>query len=99
MISYYAAASIGSVQPSNGPLSGGNHITILGANLGSGTDITAVLLGGLLCTVKHQTTSTVTVLAAVGTSVGVTNITVASTSFGTSVKTSVYTYNSRTYTM
>jgi len=54
------------VTPSTGPAAGDNEVTIFGDNLGNGTDITSVVLCGSakVKSIKSQTTSTVTVIAA-----------------------------------
>lgn len=57
---YTAVRGIRSLQPPSGPLTGGNTITILGTDLGSGNDISAVLLNGVAATIVTQSAEQVT---------------------------------------
>lgn len=90
-----AAGIITAVTPATGPVAGTNTLTISGSNLGSGSDITAVLLGNTAATVSAQTVSDVTVVAPAGTA-GPVSVTVRSASRGTATLQNAYTYNART---
>eukprot|EP00698_Gefionella_okellyi_P025823 TRINITY_DN9606_c0_g1_i1.p1 TRINITY_DN9606_c0_g1~~TRINITY_DN9606_c0_g1_i1.p1 ORF type:complete len:5899 (-),score=1194.87 TRINITY_DN9606_c0_g1_i1:131-16627(-) len=84
---------ITTVTPSNGRVVGGNSVTISGTTpLGAGSDIVSVLFGTSAASLQSQTTTSVVALAPSGIT-GVVNITVVSTSFGTAVRISGYTYN------
>lgn len=85
------------VSADNGPYSGGNLITIYGDALGDGGDITNVTVCGIgVADIVAQTATSVTVEVTGGVP-GSGDIVVQSSSEGTAVLTSGYTYNPRGY--
>ena len=84
--------SIVSVIPTNGPLIGGNTVTITASgNLGL-NDITSVLLGTCPAAITGQSSTTVTVVAKPCSTSGKQSVVVDSTFFGISTFAG-YTYN------
>lgn len=75
---------------------GGDTITIAGANLGSGSDITAVTLNTLPATILSQTRSSVLVTAPPSTAAGTGNVVVSSTSRGQTTAVNRFTYEAST---
>lgn len=74
--------------PDNGPLAGGNLVTLTGSNLGDGGDITLVSWGGdSNAAIQTQSTSQVVVQAPALSTNGNVTVTVQSTSFGTATAT------------
>jgi hypothetical protein len=65
---------------------------VAGSNLGSGTDITAVTLGGVAATIVSQSATQAVVTAGAGNAVGAVNVTVRSTSFGTATRADGFSY-------
>eukprot|EP00741_Cyanophora_paradoxa_P015898 tig00020909_g15349.t1 len=94
--SYNVAGSISTVAPVNGPLLGGARTTVTGTNIGSGSDITAVLFGGENSTIVSQTSRQVVVDTGPGSAAGTVSVSVVSTAFGTSTKAASYTFASIT---
>eukprot|EP00698_Gefionella_okellyi_P005120 TRINITY_DN146_c0_g2_i1.p1 TRINITY_DN146_c0_g2~~TRINITY_DN146_c0_g2_i1.p1 ORF type:complete len:3536 (-),score=1053.92 TRINITY_DN146_c0_g2_i1:83-9331(-) len=93
--SYNPLGQISTVSPVSGPLAGGNLVTITGTGIGSGNDITTVLLDDVVAQIQPtgQTNSQVVVLAGASPVAGIGNVTVVSTSIGTSSRSGLYTYN------
>jgi len=89
------AGVIADVIPNSGPLYGTNYVTILGSNLGNGSDISSVLLNNISATIVKQNQSSVVVIASGSTSVG-SGVVVFSVSFGYSFSNN-YTYNPRMF--
>jgi hypothetical protein len=79
------------VSPNTGLVWGGTEVMISGSNLGNGTDITNVTLCGVTATMISQTTNSVTVISGPGTA-GVGDVTVQSTSYGTTTKVNGFEY-------
>eukprot|EP00698_Gefionella_okellyi_P010305 TRINITY_DN2665_c0_g3_i2.p1 TRINITY_DN2665_c0_g3~~TRINITY_DN2665_c0_g3_i2.p1 ORF type:complete len:3735 (+),score=895.51 TRINITY_DN2665_c0_g3_i2:675-11207(+) len=91
---YNAAGSISSLSPNNGPLAGGNSVTILsGSSIGSGDDITQVTLAGQVATITGQTSASVTVVAASASVAGAGDVVLFSTSLGNASLVNGYIYN------
>ena len=89
-----SAGTIAPASPNNGPLAGKNLVAISGTDLGSGADITNVLLRGVSATIQPgQTATNLIVLAGACVSWGPGDILVQSTSRGTSLLTNGYSYN------
>jgi len=81
------------ITPSNGRYAGGFAVTILGTNLGNGSDITNVTLCGVsVSNIVTQSSTQVVVLAGTG-APGAGGVSVYSTSYGPTTKTNVFTYN------
>lgn len=93
----FAAGSVTSLTPNNGPVAGTNIVTISGTNLGSGTDITAVLFGNTAAEVRTQTNNNAVVTVPPG-AAGPATVTIRSTSRGEAVLSNAYTYNAGTPT-
>ena len=90
----YVVPQITGVNPSNGPLVGGNTVTISGSFLGRTNDITSVTLKGVSATITEQSATQVKVTAGNGTAAeGIGDVVVNSTFYGTTTKTDGYTYN------
>ncbi len=81
--------------PSRGPWSGGNPVTIHGANLCAGGDVTNVFLCGVaVASVDNATPTQVVVTAGVGPTTGATgDVVVWSESLGAKTYTNAYAYN------
>ena len=78
------APQVQAVVPNQGLVTGGALITVVGAGLGSGSDITAVTLAGISATIVSQTVNQVVVQSgAVNVAPTVTAVVVYSTSRGT----------------
>lgn len=94
-----AAGIVTVATPDNGPLVGGNIVTISGTNFGSGSDITSVTLNGVAVSqIVSQTASNVVVVAGDGTGhQGSGSIVVQSISIGTSTLANSYAYNPGTH--
>ena len=76
-----------------GPLAGGNALTVTNGLLGSGSDITNVLVGGVRATIVAQGSNWVTLLAPATGATGLKDIAVQSTSVGTVFLPGAYTVN------
>jgi N-acetylneuraminic acid mutarotase len=87
-----AVTVIASLSATNGPWGGGNTITISGAGLGSGTDITNVTICGISAAIQSQTANSVTVLVGASGS-GTGNIKVYSIGSKVTTLPGAYTYN------
>jgi hypothetical protein len=89
-----AAPSITSFVPSNGPLAGGNRVTLIGVRLGN-SDVTAVAFGptGTEPAVTWLTSTLVVVVAPAQSTAGAVTVSLTSTSFGTGISTGSYTAN------
>ena len=84
---------ITSVSPDNGPLTGGNTVTIIGIGLGSGSDITAVSIKDVAAAIVSQSATQVVVTAGDGTGhAGIGDVVVTSTSSGVTTEADAYTY-------
>ena len=72
------------MSPSEGPAAGNTIITIIGTSLGSGSDITAVTVGGAsVLSINQQSSSQVIVVTSSDGSKGTVDVVVVSTSKGT----------------
>ena len=91
-IGAWANAGITMVAPDRGPSGGGNRVTIGGAGLGSGSDITNVTLCGVAAALDSQSATQVVVRAGAGGS-GTGDVVVCSTSAGATVLPQGYAYN------
>jgi hypothetical protein len=81
------------VAPASGAFAGGYTVTIIGSNLGNGSDITNVTICGVKATVlPGQSATQVVVTAGVSGSAGLGDVRVFSTSFGETVKSTAFTY-------
>eukprot|EP00698_Gefionella_okellyi_P007192 TRINITY_DN1746_c0_g3_i1.p1 TRINITY_DN1746_c0_g3~~TRINITY_DN1746_c0_g3_i1.p1 ORF type:complete len:3456 (-),score=1009.01 TRINITY_DN1746_c0_g3_i1:120-9059(-) len=90
---YNPVGTVSSVTPDNGPLAGGNTVTISGTAFGNGSDITQVRLKGILVSaIVSQTANSVVVVPTVSGPSGSGAVTIYSTSFGVATGMS-YTYN------
>eukprot|EP00741_Cyanophora_paradoxa_P005354 tig00000880_g5192.t1 len=85
---------IATVLPNNGPLYGGNKVTITGSDLASGTgsDITSVYLGEVPATIVSKSPYSVVVTAGAAASAGTRDVVVTSGT-GSTRRTLAYTYN------
>ena len=54
---------ITAVVPKNGPLAGGNLVTLIGASLSNGTDVKLVRLAGITASIVTQTSASIVVTA------------------------------------
>jgi hypothetical protein len=78
----------------SGPEEGGQILTVFGGPLGSGTDITTVLLGdNAATTVLSQSATHVVVMTAPAPSLGRVSVSTHSTSVGIATIPNAYTYN------
>lgn len=84
--------TLGGTSMNNGPAVGGNTLTITGAGLGNGSDITNVTICGVAAVIQSQTANSVTVVVATGAS-GTGDIKVYSASLGVTTFANGYTYN------
>jgi N-acetylneuraminic acid mutarotase len=83
----------GAISVTNGPVGGGNTLTISGIGLGNGSDITNVTICGVTAMIQSQTANSVTVVVAAG-EVGTTgDIKIYSASSGVTTFANGYTYN------
>ena len=82
----------GSISPSNGPIGGGNTLTITGSGLGNGSDITNVTICGVTAAIQSQTADSVTVVVGPDGD-GTGDIRVDSVSRGVTTFSYAYTYN------
>eukprot|EP00698_Gefionella_okellyi_P015557 TRINITY_DN4392_c0_g3_i2.p1 TRINITY_DN4392_c0_g3~~TRINITY_DN4392_c0_g3_i2.p1 ORF type:complete len:4249 (-),score=1037.24 TRINITY_DN4392_c0_g3_i2:134-12388(-) len=89
----YVAGSVTSVIPTNGALAGGTRVTLIGSNLGSGSDIASVLFGGLSASLVSQTASSVIVTTPAGAGPGLVTVVINSGSFGSTSSTNAYRFN------
>ena len=81
------------VEPNFGSWEGGTVVTIIGPDLGNGTDITNVTLCGVrVAEISSQTSSQVVVVAGRSFAVGTGDVKVYSTSQGVAVGTNLYSY-------
>ena len=89
---YYRLGSTG-VSPTSGDSAGGFAVTIMGADLGDGTDITNVTLAGVAATIQAgQTATSVVVIAGAAGGPLTGDVRVQSSSRGESVKSNAFTY-------
>ena len=77
----------------NGPYAGGNSITITNGTLGNGSDITNVMIGGVVATVTGQGTSWVAITLPAAGSASAKDVVIQSTSEGQATLPNAYTYN------
>lgn len=82
----------GGVVPASGPWQGGYGVTISGSNLGSGTDITNVMLGGVRATIVSQSATQVVVTARRATVSGPVEVRVYSRSQGVTARAGGFEY-------
>ncbi|NCD35245.1 MAG: hypothetical protein EOL87_17770 [Spartobacteria bacterium] len=94
---YNKAGEINLIEPDNGPLNGGRSITINGIRLGSGTDITNVIIKGVTAEIQSQLDSEVVVIIgdadALGVNAGLGDVMVQSVSRGTTINRDAFLYN------
>lgn len=89
---YNPAGTINNVDPAVGPVLGQARVTISGSSLGSGSDITAVLVKGVAATIVSQTPNSVIVTTGAATQ-GQGDVEVRSLSFGVARRVNAYLYN------
>ena len=77
----------------SGPYAGGNSITITNGTLGNGSDITNVIVGGVVATITGQGANWVTIILPAASAAGTVDIVVQSTSEGDTTFSNAYTYN------
>ena len=92
-----AAGTINNVDPAVGPIIGQSRVTISGSSLGSGSDITSVLIKGVAAAIVSQTPSSVIVTTGAATQ-GQGDVEVHSVSFGSARLVNAYLYNDSTFT-
>ena len=80
------------VEPSSGVCAGGYLVTIGGANLCNGSDVTSVTLCGFAATVVSQSATQIVVTAGSATGAVTGDVVIVSTTFGTTVKPNVFAY-------
>ncbi|HAS81706.1 MAG TPA: hypothetical protein DCS43_03265, partial [Verrucomicrobia bacterium] len=80
------------VSTNSGPYSGGNTLTLTNGVIGSGTDITNVLVGGVAATIVAQGETWVTFVVPAATNAGSASIIVQSASLGQRVVNGIYEY-------
>lgn len=78
--------------PSSGPVSGGTTVAILGANLGSGPDVTSVTLCGIPATIVSQTPWRVIVQSSAAAAPTNGSVSVISTGYGSTTRTNGFAY-------
>jgi len=98
MYTYGPEPVINAIIPDNGPLAGGNTVTLLGAALGNGSDIYQVTIGNMTARILSQTNSNITIMAPPGANDTMYNATVYSLSEGR-VSVFGYTYNPRMFNL
>eukprot|EP00698_Gefionella_okellyi_P008903 TRINITY_DN2236_c0_g1_i2.p1 TRINITY_DN2236_c0_g1~~TRINITY_DN2236_c0_g1_i2.p1 ORF type:complete len:2997 (-),score=691.31 TRINITY_DN2236_c0_g1_i2:204-8054(-) len=82
---YNVIPSLSAITPDRGPQYDPINVTITGSNLGNGSDITSVFFNQMRGIIVDQDTSYVVIITTNGTCcVGLTNVTLDSTSFGVS---------------
>ena len=79
------------VSPSAGSCTGGYQVVIIGSNLGDGSDVTGVTLGGVSASIQSQSATQLVVLAGAG-AAGLGDVRIYSTSYGETVKSNAFTY-------
>ena len=89
------AGSSFTVTTNDGPYAGGGSLTISNGLMGSGSDITNVLVGSQSATITAQGSNWVTITLPSATEAGPADVTVQSASQGESVYLNAYTYNGR----
>jgi len=80
------------VVPPGGPTAGGTRVTILGSQLGNGSDVTNVMLCGVVATIVTQNTSRVVVQTGPAPIPTNGDVVVYSTSYGSILRTNSFTY-------
>jgi len=91
-----ASSGMGDVIPASGPLAGGNSVVVTNAGtLGSGGDITNILVGGQSAAAAGQGADWVSFLAPASLRADVVDVVVQSTSVGNSSFGGAYVYNPR----
>jgi hypothetical protein len=91
---YNLPGVITAVTPGSGICSGGQFVSIVGSNLGSGSDVTAVSLNEVAAARIERQTATLIVVTSGGTitASGPGEVVIQSTSFGRTANSSVFTY-------
>ena len=84
-----------SVQPDTASISGPTLVTIVGQNLGSGSDITEVYIASHLCTIVSQSDSTVVVRTPAISATGKGSVLIRSASQGTATVAGAFTFVDR----
>eukprot|EP00698_Gefionella_okellyi_P021319 TRINITY_DN6883_c0_g1_i1.p1 TRINITY_DN6883_c0_g1~~TRINITY_DN6883_c0_g1_i1.p1 ORF type:complete len:2117 (-),score=358.05 TRINITY_DN6883_c0_g1_i1:2050-7605(-) len=92
MFSYRPAPIISSVTPTSGSVGGGGTVTLLGTNLGSGSDIYNVTIGGRAADIVSQTSSQVIVTTGRALAAGSSQVMTYSTTFGYATASTSYVY-------
>ena len=82
----------GGVRPVSGLFTGGYEVTINGVNLGNGSDITNVTLGGVSAEIQSQSATQIVVTAGISGLATLGDVRVFSTSFGETVKGQAFEY-------
>lgn len=80
------------VSPVSGSWTGGYPVVISGSNLGSGSDVASVTIGGNPATVQSQSATQIVVVAGAGLNPGLGDVRVFSTGYGETVKSNAFTY-------
>ncbi|NCD34153.1 MAG: choice-of-anchor D domain-containing protein, partial [Spartobacteria bacterium] len=81
------------ISSDEGPWSGGNQVTLTTGTIGSGSDITNVLVDGQSATIVSQSTDSVTIIMPAVTNAGTVNFVIDSSSEGRKEMSEVYTYH------
>ena len=81
------------VTPASGSTAGGYELTITGANLGDGSDITNVMVCGVSAAIVSQSSTQVVVTVGAALVAGLGDVRVFSTSFGESASPNSFTYS------
>jgi alpha-tubulin suppressor-like RCC1 family protein len=84
--------TLSGVEPASGALAGGYTVTISGADLCNGSDVTGVTLCGVEASIQSQSAAQIVVTAGAAASIGPGDVRVYSTRFGETVKTNAFTY-------
>ena len=84
--------AVSGVEPASGALAGGYTVTISGADLCNGSDVTGVTLCGISATVLSQSATQIVVTAGTALSTGSGDVRVHSTHFGETIKPYAFTY-------
>ncbi|NCD35251.1 MAG: hypothetical protein EOL87_17800 [Spartobacteria bacterium] len=89
----YVASNINGIDPASGPRNGGNRVVLDGNWMSWNDDVTSVTLNGIVAEIVSQTADRITVIAGEADNVGVGDVVVQSTYFGTLTLHDGYTYN------
>ncbi len=90
---YPGSAGSSGVSPDGGSFTGGYEVVISGSNLGDGSDVTNVTLGGVTVSgITRQSATEIVVVAGAASAAGTGDVRVFSTSYGETVKLDGFTY-------